>query len=33
MLQDKLDVIGAVGSRAYMRTDGVLVVPVGSLKD
>ena len=26
-------VLTAVGNRAYMRTDGVLVVPVGSLKD
>lgn len=28
-----LMIITAVGTRAYMRTDGVMVVPVGSLKD
>lgn len=28
-----LMVMTAVGTRAYMRTDGVMVVPVGSLKD
>ena len=28
-----LMVMTAVGTHAYLRTDGVIVVPVGSLKD